>query len=88
MGVASYADIQRTLGELEGMMVEVAGGADQFGKAVTDTTVNWFDVVREDLEDLMYVAAPKDAPLSTRFDRIQGEGTSNQCPNRRRRLAA
>lgn len=78
--------IQQTLWDVSKLVQDTLGTGDLV-KAVSQTATPWFNVVREDLEDLIYVAAPKDAPLSTRFNRIQGEGTW-RCPNAWQQAAA
>lgn len=80
----SAAQVHETLAKLDQLVV----AGVPFAKAVATSPTEWFNVVREDLEDAIIVAAPDEAPLSTRFSRIGGEGTLMRCPNVWRHTAA
>lgn len=85
-GPLSAAQATQHLAEMDTLVRNSLGGSDVV-KAVATTTTPWQNVVREDLEPTIYLAPPTDAPLSTRFNRIKGEGTF-WCPNMWEHMAA
>jgi len=56
---------------------EIDRAIDDVRKAISATDVSGLLLVREDLQDEMAIAAPKDTPVRNRLSRVPGNGSAH-----------